>query len=58
MTQVRCNDFSYVILDRFDEKFNRSVQLPLQGCGARLVHSQALQNLYETGFEVTTLITL
>jgi hypothetical protein len=38
-----------VLLDRFNIALNHAIRLWVQVCGARLAHSQALQNLYQTG---------
>jgi hypothetical protein len=48
-----------MFLDRFAVELDHAVRLRVQGRGARLAHSQVLQNrMFQTGLEVTAVVTL
>jgi hypothetical protein len=53
---VQCDNLSQVLVERFDVVFDHAVVV--QGRGARLAHSQMLQNLHQMTLEVTALVTM
>jgi hypothetical protein len=49
----------WALLNRYQAAFHHALPLWVKGRGARLAHSQALQNLlFQKGLEVTALLTM
>jgi hypothetical protein len=55
---VQCDEFSLVLLNRFDVVLDHAIWLGMEGYSAYLVHFLALQNLpLQTGLDVPALVT-